>query len=146
MKGRGLGPRISAPYSPEPCSIFRPRLSPRLDREIEGGSFAWLGLDPDTATVTGHDFAAYREADARSWIFPFSGMQSLEDLKNLVEIARLDADAVVGDVKKPCLDRCNRRTLPGLVGHRGRARRAVLKPAVLRNGWPGERRDGISAH
>src|SRR5579883_763990 len=63
---------------------------------MEAGTRAGPRFDPDTSPVPLDDLLAQRQADARPWIC-FAGVQPLENDEDALGVARIDADAVVGD-------------------------------------------------
>src|ERR1041385_5407624 len=76
------------------------RHGPDGQREPERGALAGLGLDADAAAVELDDALADGQADAGAGVL-VAAVQALEDLEDAVEVARLDADAVVLDGDAP---------------------------------------------
>src|SRR5262245_41145294 len=74
------------------------------DREIEGRSPALFRLQPDSAVVALHDFLADCKPNARAGI-AIRAVKALEYIENDLEVARIDADAVVLDSEFPVVIR-----------------------------------------
>src|SRR5664279_342432 len=71
-------------------------------REVERRAFTRLRLDGDDAAVALDDLLADSEADAGAGEF-VAFVQTLEHPKDALEVARIDADAVVADREGPAV-------------------------------------------
>src|ERR1700693_4625143 len=85
------------------CGLMRvPRagVSPTVQVEVEDAAFAGLGFEPDAAAVAFDDFLDKGEPDAGAG-FRAVGcvLKSLENAKYVLMKLRVDANAVVLDVK-----------------------------------------------
>src|SRR6266496_4978458 len=103
---------------------------------MERGAFARLALDPNASPVTFDDFLADRQADARARIL-VERVQTLENDEYLVEILRVDADAVVAHAEVPLLgllpgNRLRRADGGNLAIRRRFAHRADVDARLLR--------------
>lgn len=65
------------------------------DDEVESGTLADFGLDPDSSAALLDDAFADRQTDAGTR--ELTAMQPLEDPKDLLVIARIDPNAVVSN-------------------------------------------------
>src|SRR5579862_3627382 len=91
------------------------------EREAEDASFAGDGsLEPDSSAILLHNALADRQADTAAGVL-FAGVQAFEKPENLIRVARLDPDPVVGDRKNP----------PAVLARRGNLYTGVLLATVL---------------
>src|SRR5437763_12165784 len=71
-----------------------------VDREVEDGPALGARLDPDAPAVAVDDLAGDGQADAGARV-RVARVQALEHLEDALAVARVDADAVVGDREVP---------------------------------------------
>ena len=64
------------------------------ERKAEGRSLPQGGCDPDAPAVAGNDLFPQRQANASAGIL-MSGVQTLKEDKNTIEIFRIDPHAVI---------------------------------------------------
>ena len=70
-------------------------LLPLGNREMEGGTFAWDGFEPDAAAMALDDLLGDGKADAVAFIGA-AVVQPLEHLEYLFRILLVEADTVIG--------------------------------------------------